>query len=165
MKKTRFYEPGCMSCDAYQEHGLSRYCNGFKNKKRSKAFRKRDPIIKVPAWCPKRKNPSEVRVYSCQDERYEGMTRLMEDIQCGAGGFASPMVQGYCLRAKDTTTLTPSQFFERANDSDAALPLEGVKLKRGDVIEIDTGLVRFFFYYAYSGKVYRAFFDVQHLTK
>lgn len=64
MNKPRsFSEPGCVGCEAHLDFGLSRYCAGFKNKKRRKAFRKSDPAYKAPKWCPKRKDPCEYRIY------------------------------------------------------------------------------------------------------
>ena len=64
MKQRSFSEPGCIGCEAHLDFGLSRYCAGFKNKKRRKAFRKSDPAYKAPKWCPKRKEPCEYRIYS-----------------------------------------------------------------------------------------------------
>ena len=79
MNKPRsFSEPGCVGCEAHLDFGLSRYCAGFKNKKRRKAFRKSDPAYKAPKWCPKRKDPCEYRIYRYADERVIVMTHKIE---------------------------------------------------------------------------------------
>ena len=77
MKQRSFSEPGCIGCEAHLDFGLSRYCAGFKNKKRRKAFRKSDPAYKAPKWCPKRKEPCEYRIYSYADEQAAMMARAV----------------------------------------------------------------------------------------
>ena len=41
-------------------HMGERFCTGDK---RARKFKRNDPKIYVPSWCPKRKLPSELRVY------------------------------------------------------------------------------------------------------
>ncbi|WP_031475004.1 hypothetical protein [Agathobaculum desmolans] len=108
MRKSSFREPGCIGCEAHLDFGLSRYCAGFKNKKRRKAFRKSDPAYKAPQWCPKRKSPCEYRIYSYADEQAAVMARLFEADRMDNRNIAFPSAFRYRLRTEGKTGLTPA---------------------------------------------------------
>ena len=166
MKQRSFSEPGCIGCEAHLNFGLSRYCAGFKNKKRRKAFRKSDPAYKAPKWCPKRKDPCEYRIYSYADEQAAAMARLFEEDSIGDRDIAFPSAFRYRLRAEGKTGLSPKAFYEQANaEDDASSPLPDESIRTGDVVEIDTGLAQFFFYCAASHDFRPAFFDVKRVHK
>ena len=122
MKQRSFSEPGCIGCEAHLDFGLSRYCAGFKNKKRRKAFRKNDPAYKAPKWCPKRKEPCEYRIYSYADEQAAAMARLFEEDSIGDKDIVFPGAFRYRLRAEGRTGLSPKAFYEQANAEDDATP-------------------------------------------
>lgn len=164
-RQRSFAEPGCIGCDAHLDFGLSRYCAGFKNKKRRKAFRKSDPAYKAPKWCPKRKSPCEYRIYSYADAQVAALARVFAEDEIGNGELAFPAAHRYRLRAEGKTGLTPALFFENANSSDEMPLLEGEEIGQGDVVEIDTGLAQFFFYCAASHNFRPAFFDVKRVQK
>lgn len=164
-KQKRFSEPGCIGCDAHLDFGLSRYCAGFKNKKRRKAFHKRDPAFKAPKWCPKRKDPCEYRIYSYADARAAAMARMLSATSVNDGDIAFPQAHRYRLRACGRTGLPPKAFYERANDWDSDSPIEGEDIHTGDVVEIDTGLSQFFFYCAGPQDFRLAFFDARHIQQ
>lgn len=145
MKQRSFSEPGCIGCEAHLNFGLSRYCAGFKNKKRRKAFRKSDPAYKAPKWCPKRKDPYEYRIYSYADERAAVMARMFEEDSIGGRDIVFPSAFRYRLRAEGRTGLSPKAFYENANARDDPSPLLDESVQTGDVVEIDTGLAQFFF--------------------
>ena len=165
MNKTRsFSEPGCIGCEAHLNFGLSRYCAGFKNKKRRKAFRKSDPAYKAPKWCPKRKDPCEYRIYSYADEQAPVMARMFEEDSIGDRDIVFPSAFRYRLRAEGRTGLSPKAFYEQANaEDDASLPLPDESIRTGDVVEIDTGLAQFFFYCVTPHDFRMAFFDVRRI--
>lgn len=165
MNKSRsFSEPGCVGCEAHLDFGLSRYCVGFPNKKRRKAFRKSDPAYKAPKWCPKRKDPCEYRIYSYADERSAVMARMFEEDSIGDRDISFPSAFRYRLRAEGRTGLSPKAFYEQANaEDDASSPLPDESIRTGDVVEIDTGLAQFFFYCAASCDFRPAFFDVRRI--
>lgn len=164
MKQRSFSEPGCIGCEAHLNFGLSRYCAGFKNKKRRKAFRKSDPAYKAPKWCPKRKDPCEYRIYSYADEQAAAMARLFEEDSIGDRDIAFPSAFRYRLRAEGKTGLSPKAFYEQANaEDDASSPLPDESIRTGDVVEIDTGLAQFFFYCVTAHDFRTAFFDVKHI--
>lgn len=160
-KKLTFSEPGCLGCPAHMDYHMSRYCGGFNNKKRCKPFRKSDPAYKAPKWCPKRKEPREYRIYGFADEQAETMELLFEREHMGQKGYVFPNVWRYKLRAEGTTGLTPNEFYKRANndDGDAEPLFEHDQMRRGEVVEIDTGLAQFFFYCAEPYHFKAAFFD------
>lgn len=163
-RQRSFAEPGCIGCDAHLDFGLSRYCAGFKNKKRRKAFRKSDPAYKAPKWCPKRKSPCEYRIYSYADAQAAALARALS-VDEMRGELAFPMAYRYRLRAEGKTGLTPALFFENANSSEEDSLFEGETIGQGDVVEIDTGLAQFFFYCAASHDFRPAFFDVKRVQK
>lgn len=164
MNKPRsFSEPGCVGCEAHLDFGLSRYCAGFKNKKRRKAFRKSDPAYKAPKWCPKRKDPCEYRIYRYADERAAVMARMFEEDSIGGRDIAFPSAFRYRLHAEGKTGLSPKDFYENANAGDDPSPLLDENIQTGDVVEIDTGLAQFFFYCVSAHDFRPAFFDVKHI--
>ena len=165
MNKPRsFSEPGCIGCEAHLDYGLSRYCAGFKNKKRRKAFRKSDPAYKAPKWCPKRKDPCEYRIYSYADERAAVMARMLEEDSIGDRDIVFPSAFRYRLRAEGRTGLSPKAFYEQANaEDDASSPLPDESIRTGDVVEIDTGLAQFFFFCVSAHDFCPAFFGVKHI--
>lgn len=158
-RQRSFAEPGCIGCDAHLDFGLSRYCAGFKNKKRRKAFRKNDPAYRAPKWCPKRKSPCEYRIYSYVDAQAAALARAFAEDEISSGELAFPAAHRYRLRAEGKTGLTPALFFENANSPDEMPLLEGEEIGQGDVVEIDTGLAQFFFYRAAPNDFCLAFFD------
>lgn len=163
-RQRSFAEPGCIGCDAHLDFGLSRYCAGFKNKKRRKAFRKSDPAYKAPKWCPKRKSPCEYRIYSYADEQTSALARVFAEDEIH-GELAFPMAYRYRLRAEGKTGLTPALFFENANSPDEDPLFEGESIEQGDVVEIDTGLAQFFFYCAAPHDFRPALFDAKRVHK
>lgn len=165
MNKPRsFSEPGCIGCEAHLDFGLSRYCAGFRNKKRRKVFRKSDPAYKAPKWCPKRKDPCEYRIYSYADEQVAAMARALEADSIGDRDIVFPCAFRYRLRAEGRTGLPPKAFYEQANaEDDASSPLPDESIRTGDVVEIDTGLAQFFFYYVTPHDFRMAFFDVRRI--
>lgn len=163
MKQRSFSEPGCIGCEAHLVYGPSRYCAGFKNKKRRKAFRKSDPAYKAPKWCPKRKEPCEYRIYSYADARAAVMARMFEEDSIGDKDIVFPSAFRYRLRAEGKTGLSPKAFYEQANAEDASSLLSDENIQTGDVVEIDTGLAQFFFYCVSIHDFRPAFFDVRRI--
>lgn len=157
-RQRSFAEAGCIGCDAHLDFGLSRYCAGFKNKKRRKAFRKSDPAYKAPKWCPKRKSPCEYRIYSYADAQASALARAFAEDE-SSRDLAFPIAHRYQLRTAGKTGLTPVAFFEKANSLDEDPLLENEWIEKGDVVEIDTGLAQFFFYRAAPHDFRPAFFD------
>ena len=164
-RQRSFAEPGCIGCDAHLDFGLSRYCAGFKNKKRRKVFRKSDPAYKAPKWCPKRKNPCEYRIYSYADAQAAALARAFAEDEISSGELAFPFAHRYRLRAEGKTGLTPALFFENANSSEEDSLFEGETIRQGDVVEIVTGLAHFFCYCAALHYFRPAFFDAKRVNK
>ena len=158
-EKQSFYESGCSSCPAHLVHGMSRYCAGFKNKSRRKSFRKSDPSYKAPKWCPKRKVPSEYRIYGFADEQ----SRMMESFFNSDFGserlYVSVMASHYCLRASGTVSSTAKEFFNNANDPSVERLLEQEEIADGEVVEIDTGLSQYFFYCVHNHDYRKVYFS------
>lgn len=72
-------------------HMGERFCTGGK---RARKFKRNDPKIYVPSWCPKRKLPSELRVYCFKStEDWMQHERLCYDL----GKEVSPEARRYAV--------------------------------------------------------------------
>lgn len=164
-KKLTFSEPGCIRCPSHMDYGTSRYCGGFKNKKRRKSFRKSDPAYKAPKWCPKRKEPHEYRIYGFADEQGAVMELIFEQERLAKQDYVFPNAWHYKLRTNGTTQLTPKAFYEKANSEDGVIDrlFTADEVHRGEVVELDTGLARFFFYCAGPCDFRPASFHPEHV--
>ena len=115
--------------------------------KRARQFRSTDPKRKPPLWCPKRKNPCELRIYGFISEN----ERLMHSFLAREDDDTMfPAERRYGLRYEGTIPLTPREFWHRWNcgDGEIALP---VQVRRYEVVEIDDGLNPVCFYNSQSG--------------
>lgn len=96
-KKFTFSTPSCLSCQYRMIVGGSvsetRYCTGFE-KKKPRRFRKSDPRIKPPKWCPRRLSPPICRIYGLVDKNSE----LMEFMLRNELGHIHPSPHHYTLR-------------------------------------------------------------------
>lgn len=148
-KKYTFPEENCWSCQFYQQVGSlaseTRYCNGFKRRK-PRRFRKNDPSIKVPKWCPKRISPPICRIWGFRDEKSEFMERLFRR-DYGKEKYASPSPQHYAPRKEISLGLTAKRFYDEVQNHPLyeVLPPD-VDVCDGEIIEIDDGLKPYYFY-------------------
>lgn len=114
-------------------HMGERFCTGGK---RARKFKRSDPKIYVPDWCPKRKKPCELRVY-CFKNKNEW--RLHEMLCHDLGMDISPDGWRYAPLYELHTDLTPREFAKICNDAPDAETLH-VAVHRHYVVEIDDGL-------------------------
>lgn len=146
-----FYEPGCTSCDFLKEQGAfpceTRYCTNFP-RKRAKRFRSRDPILKAPAWCPKRNNPPILRVYGFLDSFSWRMEALaLPSPLDSPPEYTYPNRCHYKIRVEKRTGSTAKDFYSAVKKGEAMESLLEVAVEDGEVIEIDSGLKSFYFQY------------------
>ncbi len=145
-KKLNFLSPSCLSC----QHRLvigdlaseTRYCTGFK-KKKPRRFRKSDPRIKPPKWCPRRLSPTVCRVYGFKDKNSE----LMDFMLRNDLGVVHPSPHHYKLRMEVPLGMTAKEFFAETQKEylENILPPQ-VQVKSGEIIEIDDGFRPYCFY-------------------
>ena len=148
-KKYTFPVPGCGQCQYHQRVGggisETRYCAGFKRKK-SKRFRRSDPVSKAPKWCPKRIDPPICRIYGFKDERSAYMDLLWRmEYSSGQLKTVFPAPFHYRLRTEIQLKMTAKQFFDASQEN----PLHDILLEEvnaGEIIEIDDGLQPYYFY-------------------
>lgn len=114
------------------------YCRGGK---KLRMFRPRDPKVYPPAWCPRRKDPAEYRVYSYMNAMVWYHRRLFKE----AGSPFTPSGYEYALRAEGSTGMAPAAF-QKAVKGQPPSELLGIPIYMGDVIEIDDGLRPYFFF-------------------
>ena len=107
--------------------------------KRARKFRRSDPKSRCPDWCPKRKDPCELRVYGFINEQ----ERAMHSFCCDHFSDA-PESRRYGVRFVGTTPLTPQQFWEQCSSGVDVEPSHGVELY--EVLEIDDGIKPVCFY-------------------
>lgn len=120
-------------------HMGERFCTGGK---RARRFKASDPKIYVPSWCPKRKSPCEVRVYTLKSafDRFLHC-QLAHDL----GQAFSPGGSRYALRAETHTLLTPREFGAQCSVEPCENLLD-IPVRTYEVVEIDDGLKPVFFY-------------------
>ena len=139
-------------------HMGEHYCTGGK---RARRFKKSDPKVYVPDWCPKRKSPCELRVYGFRNEDEQ----LMYSFLCmSLRRPVSPSESRYALKCSLHTELTPQEFWRRY----ALEPVEDllpVKAELYQVMEIDDGLKPAFFYRTENGFEYLLSFDTDKIRK
>ena len=94
------------------------YCTAGK---KYRMFKKKDPKIYPPNWCPKLKKPCEFRVYDFKDANTWYLHTLLKR-------KSPPDGYQYAVRLSGTVNLTPSAFFSMAKRKGAFyLTLNGVK--------------------------------------
>lgn len=155
--REKLYQPMCVSCphnlsyrDAVPQkkfgvmmHCGEQFCTGGK---RARRFKKRDPQSRAPEWCPKRKNPCELRIYTLKDEDERVLhSMLSQDM----GHAISPAAHRYALRFEGTIPLTPHEFWRRCGREPMDKLLPAV-MELYEVLEIDDGLKPVFFYKDWS---------------
>lgn len=125
-------------------HTGEHYCTGGK---RARRFKRGDPKIAVPQWCPKRKNPCELRIYELKSVQDRQM------FLCLSGDPDDPLhisEYRYALASSTKIELTPQEFWGSCQNEpytellDADIPLYSV-------VEIDDGLAPAFFYRTADG--------------
>ena len=161
-------EPTCFGCPydlRYNEvlptkkkgvvmHFGERFCTAGK---RARRFKRSDPKVKVPDWCPKRKYPREMRIYGF---KHTMSWLINEDLSNYMRRDPSPEGRHYALEFELTTPLSPREFLDRSQtESDARLV--GVAVHRHHVVEIDDGVKPVFFYKTREGYRCEPYFDAE----
>ena len=161
-KNPTFSTPSCLNCQYRLVIGdftsETRFCTGFK-KKKPRRFRRSDPRIKPPKWCPRRLSPSVCRIYGFADKNSE----LMEFMLRNDLGYIHPSPHHYKLRIEVPLGMTAKEFFEETEKTylENILPPE-VQVKSGEIIEIDDGFRPYCFYVNSSASVTSlAFFEIK----
>lgn len=164
MKKAR-----CAQCPHYlfyqerapeRKHGITlqygcRYCMAGK---RARLFKRCDPKVYVPKWCPLRITPILLRIYSCgtgyASYRRDGLKRTVLD------------ARGYALRCEGPAPHTGADFFILVRNREKLdyVPhgdveeMLGVPFARHDVLEFYDG-IKPFFYWRPRGRILKIMFD------
>ena len=139
-------------------HLGERFCTGGKKARR---FKRGDPKIYVPSWCPKRKSPCELRIYVFKSAGSWYLHRLLEQ---DLGRNLSPDGSHYALEQSLTTELAPWEFWKRLEQSSYRELLD-VSLEPHSVVEIDDGLKPVSFCYRDGTFVMVPFFDADVARK
>ena len=130
------------------------YCTAGK---KYRMFKKKDPKIYPPNWCPKLKKPCEFRVYDFKDANTWYLHTLLKR-------KSPPDGYQYAVRLSGTVNLTPSAFFSMAKRKGAS-ELLGVMVKIGEIVEIDDGLTSNCFYLTLNGVKYLPYWDTARARK
>ena len=145
-KNPTFSTPSCLTCQYRLVMGDSvsetRYCTGFR-KKKPRRFRRSDPRIKPPKWCPRRLSPPVCRIYGFADKNSE----LMEFMVRSDLGYIHPSPHHYKLRMEVPLAMTAKEFFLKTQNAylENILPPQ-VQVETGEIIEIDDGFRPYCFY-------------------
>lgn len=153
-----YMEPMPVKQKGVTMHFGERFCLGGKKPRR---FGRSDPKIYVPSWCPKRKVPSELRIYGFKSTE----AWMMHHDMCQHLGKAiAPSAFRYAVVFELHTPLTPREFAKRCNEESDAETL-GVAVHRYYVVEIDDGIKPTFFYKTDKGYELLALFDAETARK
>ena len=139
-------------------HCGEHFCTGGK---RARQFKRGDPKVKVPDWCPKRKSPCELRLYGFKDKETEMLHLLLSS---GTEGASSPPAHRYALKREMHTELQPAEFWSRCK-LEPYSDLLGFEVGLYEVLEIDDGLKPAFFYMTEDGLVLEPYFDAERARK
>lgn len=120
------------------------FCTGVKKARR---FKQSDPQIYVPSWCPKRKTPCELHVYTFKSANEWWLHMSLEK---SLGRSLLPEGHNYALVKSLTTELSPREFWKRL-ESEPYQDILDIRLEPYSVVEIDDGLKPAFFYYVDEG--------------
>lgn len=121
-----------------------RYCRGGK---KVKEFKRCDPKVYPPSWCPKLKNPAEYRIYAYKDTESWSLHHLLRTQGLGD----APCGYEFAVREGGHTTLSAHDFWKEVEFKSASEVL-GIPVYSTEVIEIDDGL-RPRFFHVDDGKV------------
>lgn len=135
-------------------HPGERFCTGGK---RARRFKRSDPKIHVPNWCPRRKYPCELRVYTFKSTSSWWLHMSLEK---DLGRVLPPEGHNYALVESLSTELSPWEFWKRL-ESKSYLDLLDVTLEPYSVLEIDDGLKPAFFYYVDGGFTLTPLFNAE----
>ena len=161
-KNPTFSTPSCINCQYRLVIGdiasETRYCTGFR-KKKPRRFRRSDPRIKPPKWCPRRLSPPVCRIYGFADKNSE----LMEFMVRSDLGYIHPSPHHYKLRMEVPLAMTAKQFFLKTQNAylENILPPQ-VQVETGEIIEIDDGFRPYCFYVdSFASVTPLAYFDMK----
>lgn len=157
MKRT-LRQPSCTGCphnlhygDAVpkKQFGVMMHCGEHfcTGSKRARRFKRSDPKIAVPQWCPKRKSPCDLRVYSLKSTQAWQMHCFLSDDPDDPLYISE---YRYALASSSKIVLTPQEFWKRQQSEPAADLLEAA-VPLYSVVEIDDGLAPAFFYKTVDG--------------
>ena len=164
--------PTCSDCPNYYLHEsntalikggirlqpFDRCCTALK---RAHKFRKSEAKRKIPAWCPKRKIPCELRVYGFVSAEAWFTHSLFANRD---KRLYSPLSAHYGLRYEGHTELTPQDFWKGRRKS-SLLPALSTTVKLYEVVEIDDGLMPACFYLTENGYRLERFFKTEGARK
>lgn len=115
-----------------------KYCRGGK---KIREFKRRDPKIFPPSWCPKLKSPVEYRIYAYKDTDTWYLHRMMR----AQGLIDTPCGYEFAVRVDGHTALSAHDFWIEVEFKSASEVL-GVPIHNYEVIEFDDGLRPRFFH-------------------
>lgn len=152
MKQIKVLRPRCLDCDfrIMMFDGNAKCAEGMEQAlgkqfcsygKKHREFRKSDPKVYPPSWCPRLKKPSVFRVYDFKDTESWLMHRMLKN-------DSVPPSYRCAVRTIGTTNLTPRDFYREALKTDVSTVL-GIEVHSGEIIEIDDGMVPYCFYYSH----------------
>ena len=142
--------------EAKRKHGTTmrpgcRYCLAGK---RARLFKKKDPKVYVPKWCPKRISPPILRVYSQRDGVLHYRRVYVKDRK-----MTWPDAEGYALRFEGKAPYIGRFFYtiihnrekDHFVDADEIAEELSAPVAWKDVIEFDDGVKPMFYWCESSG--------------
>ena len=122
--------------------------------KRAREMKKRDPKVYPPSWCPKRKDPIELRLYAYKDTNVWYCRYKMKQ----QGLKITPRGHEYALKHEGHINMTAAVFQREAKRQLLSSILDFLPMT-DEVIEIDDGLKPWFFLVKKQGVALLTHFD------
>lgn len=115
-----------------------RYCTGAK---KIRLFKPHDPKVYLPDWCPRHKKPSELKIYCYKDSHTTMLRELfrMKDFP------TLPYGDEYAPRYQGKSPISAYEFQKRLKE-EHLWKILNERVYSYEVIEIDDGIVPFFFF-------------------
>lgn len=171
MYEVKIYKPRCSGCSCLLQYSKpvpkkvkgaflrcgERYCTGGKN---TRAFKKSDPRVYLPSWCPRLLSPAILRIYCYKDSMTEYLQMMLR-----ADGMADhAFAHNYAVRHECRTTLSASALGELMGNQSLAGTL-GMPVLLHEIVEIDDGIKPYSFYVLDLARVVCISFDGEAARK
>ena len=162
-------QPSCFNCEhnyqytdpvAQKRNGVSmhfmeRFCLA---QKKARRFQKKDPVTKVPDWCPQYIRPSTVRVFGFKDtESWLMHQSLCRDLGCEL----SPEAHRYAVEKTTTLDMRAHAVHKLMMDGTELDKLLQMPIALHYVVEISDGVQSACYYKTTQGYRYEPFFNVK----
>lgn len=151
----QYADPVAQKRNGVSMHFMERFCLA---KKKARRFQKKDPITKVPDWCPKYIQPSTVRIFWFKD--VESWT-IYQMLCRSLGSELPPEAHHYALEKTATLDMRASAAHKLMVDGAKLDDLLQIPIALHSIVELSDGVQSACYYKTTQGYRYEPFFNVK----